>query len=329
MNIWIRKVIDMESKELIFDAVSALSARHIEEAAGYELKKEGRPLPRRMAYAAAACLALFAAAFGVSRIIRPAENEPNGAVAALPSATTAETAAPTEAPRIVFGEEGSISETMIPGEGDVLISLKLKEALEDESNEGCLFYVCLSYYGLGNYYKVDEEWRGSWREFYTPLIEQFFSEYNEWQETHEVTCEEAHRIAMADYEELLYPMMWITGKDLTEKLNMDREEVLMESFADIWKETKPAEVWEEFIETKRRMDDRWKNDKRPDVWQFQDQAMHKEYNRLVSLGFPIETDENGSWRCLVTKEQIEAFPADPNGGYLFKFPRASGEIENA
>ncbi|MBQ4167552.1 MAG: PT domain-containing protein [Clostridia bacterium] len=326
----------MEMNEKLFDAVGMIGGRHIEEARSFEVKKEkGRSLPMRLAYAAAACLALFAAGFGISRLINRGGFNVNGFAASLPSAEPTETvfltvnptlqptdeptAEPTPLPRIVYAGSKRIIDSDVPERGVVQRSLALEEALADPENEGCLFAVIISMspWQCDDKLEWEEKRTAQIRELYTdPIIVEFLKDVTALAYEN---AEKAIIAGMAGGESLKRDI-----EASVEARGYYMSDLYLHAEYDIWKETKSPEEWEVFLAAKKYIDYQYlvadisgTVDGKTSM-DIMNENWEKEETRWASLGY--ELLEQGQIKyMLLTKEQILNFPFEEQYGYKLLF----------
>jgi len=143
----------MNKNEKMYDAITNIRDDIIEKAGEYKFEKKKRSFAW-IGYAAAACLVLGAAVFGITRL---AKKPMNTHEAAVPTEQTA--SVPTEdTRRIVTGKNGA-SDNQDAVVGQRLIEYSLEDAIKAPENDGCLFDVEL---WISNFAEVDayieEQW---------------------------------------------------------------------------------------------------------------------------------------------------------------------------
>ncbi|MBQ4370130.1 MAG: hypothetical protein II784_03915 [Oscillospiraceae bacterium] len=311
----------MEMNEKLFDAVGMIGGRHIEEALSFEPgKEERRRFPMRLIYAAAACLLLFAAGFGISRLIKPGGSNTNGIVASLPSAEPTETVSATAEPQIVYYSGPERFDTSdYPNRGVVEISRDLQDAIDAEGNESCLFAVVItpSVIDCDAIREFEQITHTRFLELFTKpdIIVEFLKD---------VTArayEGAERRDDPYFKEII--------DNAVEELGYYMDDRYLRITYENWKGSKSAEEWAAFLEAKKYIDDQIliahvdsmvDGKTASDIY---NEETNKELSRLKALGYIFINDAEEGY-FLLTKAEIAGLPIVSEYGYSLSLKEEPG-----
>lgn len=286
----------MNKNEKMYDAITNIRDDIIEKAGEYKFEKKKRSLAW-IGYAAAACLVLGAAVFGITRL---AKKPMDTHEAAVPTEQTA--SVPTEdTRRIVTGKNGA-SDNQDAVVGQRLIEYSLEDAIKAPENDGCLFDVEL---WISNFAEVDayieEQWANVLDKQNDPAILHYNEEYEYW------------------LENIYEP----TEDDIKAQENGKGREA--EYFAAYWVENYPQDVQDAYTaaqEAARAARTEYDaNTSREALKPMKDAAMAKLLAALAENGYELEQGEtlndviykaNG----LLTRDQIENFPVEDCGVFI-------------
>ena len=286
----------MNKNEKMYDAITNIRDDIIEKAGEYKFEKKKRSFAW-IGYAAAACLVLGAAVFGITRL---AKKPMNTHEAAVPTEQTA--SVPTEdTRRIVTGKNGA-SDNQDAVVGQRLIEYSLEDAIKAPENDGCLFDVEL---WISNFAEVDayieEQWANVLDKQNDPAILHYNEEYEYW------------------LENIYEP----TQDDIKAQENGKGREA--EYFAAYWAENYPQETQDAYSaamdaarEARAAYD---ANTGVEALKSMKEAAMAKLLSELVDKGYVLEQGEtlnNVIYKAngLLTRSQIENFPVENCGVFI-------------
>ena len=291
----------MKNSEKMYDAVTGIRDDIIENAGEYKFRKK-----RSFAwigYAAAACLVLGAAVFGISRLAKaPAETHE----ASVP--TEEATQAPDKEKTVLYGYgKKEYSDEFEAEPGHMNISHPLAEEILKEENSEYLFAVRISFT-----HTADDIWEAlneEWRELINdPDYRNYCERYEEWEKANfgEMIPEE-----IAEY------YGWTVEEFLDESVHPYRGYVIMhEDFEAYLKEQLDPAEYALCIAAQERMtandDEMWGSRERMNARNAE--VLRSEYERLLSLGLNVELDENGLVGYL-SGEELASFPCSDQYGY--------------
>ena len=286
----------MNKNEKMYDAITNIRDDIIEKAGEYKFEKKKRSFAW-IGYAAAACLVLGAAVFGITRL---AKKPMNTHEAAVPTEQTA--SVPTEdTRRIVTGKNGA-SDNQDAVVGQRLIEYSLEDAIKAPENDGCLFDVEL---WISNFAEVDayieEQWANVLDKQNDPAILHYNEEYKYW------------------LENIYEP----TQDDIKAQENGKGREA--EYFAAYWAENYPQETQDAYSaamdaarEARAAYD---ANTGVEALKSMKEAAMAKLLSELADKGYVLEQGEtlnNVIYKAngLLTRSQIENFPVENCGVFI-------------
>lgn len=294
----------MSKNEKMYEALTGIRDDIIENAGEYKLEKKKRSFAW-IGYAAAACLVLGAAVFGITRIVeKPIDTHeaavPTEQTASVPTEQTA--LLPTEeVPRVVTGKNGSL-DNQVATVGQRLIEYSLEDAIKAPENEGCLFDVELWIYNFAEVDAyVEEQWAKVIDKQNDPAILRYNEEYEYW------------------LENIYEP----TEDDIKAQENGKGREA--EYFAAYWAENYSQEMQDAYTaavdEAREARAEYDANTGVEALKQMKEAAMAKLLTALAENGYELEQGEtlndvtykaNG----LLTREQIENFPVQDCGVFI-------------
>ena len=286
----------MNKNEKMYDAITNIRDDIIEKAGEYKFEKKKRSFAW-IGYAAAACLVLGAAVFGITRL---AKKPMDTHEAAVPTEQTV--SVPTEdTRRIVTGKNGA-SDNQDAVVGQRLIEYSLEDAIKAPENDGCLFDVEL---WISNFAEVDayieEQWANVLDKQNDPAILHYNEEYEYW------------------LENIYEP----TEDDIKAQENGKGREA--EYFAAYWAENYPQETQDAYsaaIDAAREARAAYDANTGVEALKsMKEAAMAKLLSELADKGYVLEQGEtlnnviykeNG----LLTRSQIENFPVENCGVFI-------------
>lgn len=286
----------MNKNEKMYDAITNIRDDIIEKAGEYKFEKKKRSFAW-IGYAAAACLVLGAAVFGITRL---AKKPMNTHEAAVPTEQTA--SVPTEDTRRIVTGKNSASDNQDAVVGQRLIEYSLEDAIKAPENDGCLFDVEL---WISNFAEVDayieEQWANVLDKQNDPAILHYNEEYEYW------------------LENIYEP----TEDDIKAQENGKGREA--EYFAAYWAENYPQETQDAYSaamdaarEARAAYD---ANTGVEALKSMKEAAMAKLLSELADKGYVLEQGEtlnNVIYKAngLLTRSQIENFPVENCGVFI-------------
>lgn len=286
----------MNKNEKMYDAITNIRDDIIEKAGEYKFEKKKRSFAW-IGYAAAACLVLGAAVFGITRL---AKKPMNTHEAAVPTEQTA--SVPTEDTRRIVTGKNSASDNQDAVVGQRLIEYSLEDAIKAPENDGCLFDVEL---WISNFAEVDayieEQWANVLDKQNDPAILHYNEEYEYW------------------LENIYEP----TQDDIKAQENGKGREA--EYFAAYWAENYPQETQDAYSaamdaarEARAAYD---ANTGVEALKSMKEAAMAKLLSELADKGYVLEQGEtlnNVIYKAngLLTRSQIENFPVENCGVFI-------------
>ena len=286
----------MNKNEKMYDAITNIRDDIIEKAGEYKFEKKKRSFAW-IGYAAAACLVLGAAVFGITRL---AKKPMNTHEAAVPTEQTA--SVPTEDTRRIVTGKNSASDNQDAVVGQRLIEYSLEDAVKAPENDGCLFDVEL---WISNFAEVDayieEQWANVLDKQNDPAILHYNEEYEYW------------------LENIYEP----TQDDIKAQENGKGREA--EYFAAYWAENYPQETQDAYSaamdaarEARAAYD---ANTGVEALKSMKEAAMAKLLSELADKGYVLEQGEtlnNVIYKAngLLTRSQIENFPVENCGVFI-------------
>ena len=286
----------MNKNEKMYDAITNIRDDIIEKAGEYKFEKKKRSFAW-IGYAAAACLVLGAAGFGITRL---AKKPMNTHEAAVPTEQTA--SVPTEDTRRIVTGKNSASDNQDAVVGQRLIEYSLEDAIKAPENDGCLFDVEL---WISNFAEVDayieEQWANVLDKQNDPAILHYNEEYEYW------------------LENIYEP----TQDDIKAQENGKGREA--EYFAAYWAENYPQETQDAYSaamdaarEARAAYD---ANTGVEALKSMKEAAMAKLLSELADKGYVLEQGEtlnNVIYKAngLLTRSQIENFPVENCGVFI-------------
>ena len=286
----------MNKNEKMYDAITNIRDDIIEKAGEYKFEKKKRSFAW-IGYAAAACLVLGAAVFGITRL---AKKPMNTHEAAVPTEQTA--SVPTEDTRRIVTGKNSASDNQDAVVGQRLIEYSLEDAIKAPENDGCLFDVEL---WISNFAEVDayieEQWANVLDKQNDPAILHYNEEYEYW------------------LENIYEP----TQDDIKAQENGKGREA--EYFAAYWAENYPQETQDAYsaaMDAAREARAAYvANTGVEALKSMKEAAMAKLLSELADKGYVLEQGEtlnNVIYKAngLLTRSQIENFPVENCGVFI-------------
>ena len=286
----------MNKNEKMYDAITNIRDDIIEKAGEYKFEKKKRSFAW-IGYAAAACLVLGAAVFGITRL---AKKPMNTHEAAVPTEQTA--SVPTEDTRRIVTGKNSASDNQDAVVGQRLIEYSLEDAIKAPENDGCLFDVEL---WISNFAEVDayieEQWANVLDKQNDPAILHYNEEYEYW------------------LENIYEP----TQDDIKAQENGKGREA--EYFAAYWAENYPQETQDAYpaaMDAAREARAAYDANTGVEALKsMKEAAMAKLLSELADKGYVLEQGEtlnNVIYKAngLLTRSQIENFPVENCGVFI-------------
>ncbi len=289
--------------EKMYEAVSGISDDIIETAGEYRFEKRKRSLAW-LGYAAAACLVLGAAAFGVSRLVKKPADTLQAALPTQENVISTQATNETEAPEktVLYCTGEQVEDNSYPNPGEVNISHPLADEIHKEKNADCLFAVVIA---LTHTYddiwdELNEEWRNAVQDPDCVKYDTMFSDW-EWET---FTVKEMRPDEIAAYYGLSYD-------EFDDRPNHPtRGYILMnEDFKEYLKDKVDPEEYARLVAAHERLDaiDDEMSGSRTRINAACDAANAAECERLKALGYDVRI-EDGKLIGFLSGEQIANFP---------------------
>lgn len=306
----------MKKGEMLYESLLDVKSDYVEQAENYNFKRKRSNAFMKWGIAAAACLALGLAVFGITRSFN---TEPGEISASVPSARPTEnavidTSAPTAEPtsrKVVYGEQELINnpENVI-NPGEVWILGTLPEEMDMEENADALFYVEIDMFG------VAKERMGELRTQLLNALEtaEYDPAFREFNESIYTWFNEVKAPTLTP-DELSYFWNEMTSWD----------PYCYEFFGYV-AEKISGEKADEFRAAKARYDAAKYEYDNYEVPQEVIAEFEAEIDRLMALGYNVEAStidaRAGSVCAYLAREQIESFAANPEYAYWIFFAGA-------
>ena len=292
----------MNNSEKMYEAITGIRDDIVENAGEYKFRKKKKSFAW-IGYAAAACLVLGTAVFGISRLAKaPAKIHE----ASVP---TEEVAQPTDNEKTVlygYGKKQYLDE-FDPDPGEMNVTYPLAEEILKAENADCLFAVRIALTHTAD--EIWDELNEEWRELTAdPDYKKYCELYEEWEKENfgEMIPEE-----IADY------YGWTIEEFLDESVHPYRGYVIMhEDFEAYLKGQLDPEEYALCVAAHERVivNDDEMFGSRTRIKANDTEALRGEYERLLSLGLNVELDETGLIGYL-SGEELANFPCSDRYGY--------------
>lgn len=306
----------MKKGEMLYESLLNVKSDYVEQAENYNFKRKGSNAFIKWGIAAAACLALGLAVFGITRSFN---TEPGEISASVPSArptndSVIDTAAPTAdltGKKVVYGGQELINNPeSIINPGEVWILGSLQEELAKNDNSDALFYVEIDMFGVGKERMLElrtqllntlETAKDD------PAFREFMESINNWWN--------AVKAPSMTLEELIYFENEVNSFD-----------PYYDEFFGYVIENVSSEKADEFRAAKARYDAAAYEYDNYEVPREIITEYEAEIARLIALGYNVEAStldaRAGSVCAYLTSEQIESFSANPEYAYWIFFAGA-------
>jgi hypothetical protein len=307
----------MSSKEKMYDAITGIRDDIVESAGEYGFEKKKRSFAW-IGCAAAACLVMGIAAFGISRLNKAPADPMEAAVPTEQASFTAEAPAPEKTVLYCNGVE-QVPDEVYPNPGKTNISSPLCIEMLNPEYADCLFAVRI---GLTHTYDdIWEELNEAWREYVAdPDYQKYSKMYEEWEaeKFKDMLPDEIAAYYGLSYEEFdNRPEHPTRGFIL---MNTDFQEYLKEAL-DAEEAARCIEAFERMSELDNEM---WGS--RARISARNAEVLRSEYERLLALGLDVELGEDGLIGYL-SGEQISDFPCSELYGYYISWIGANNIMD--